>query len=192
MEHVEVLEPSTVEQIAGHVYVGVPDDDALDHGKAVPEVSGILVALCIRGCAVSCYVKVFAVGRSDSAAAFLEVAAPRVALLVQGNSIREDVEPSIFRVDRSESLVESERSEITRFVGGPSVGSDMVRARGVMNRGEPGFVELQHLVESRLIRRPPLVDVVGCVFRYVVLAPARAHEVVGLLMLQPRHSAFSM
>ena len=128
MEHVQVLEPSTMERIAGTVYMGVTAIFALDYGVAVPVVTGEAVALSIRRRTIARYVEVVPTGQPNCAAAFLKVATPSVALTVQGGSIWKNVEPSILRMDRGDALVESERSDMAWFVGFQTVGGDVVRA----------------------------------------------------------------
>ena len=174
-----------MEEIAGSVYVGVFAIFALDHGVAVLEVTGVPVMLDIRGSAIVFNMNVAAAGQPGSTATLLEVAAPRIALPVHRTPIREDMEPPLLRMDRSDALVESERSDMARFISGSSIGSDVVRARGITNWSEPGFMELQNLVESPPICRPALIDVVGCVFGNLVFPPPIFHQLAGRLILQP-------
>ena len=136
--------------------------------------------------------EVMAIAVPHGAAPLLEVAAPRVALRVQGSPVGKDVKPPVGGMDRRPVLVEPEGAPETLPVGWTAVGSDVAGPRSIQHRRQPRGVELQHFVEPGDVGRFPAGNVMGAVGRYPQVPPTGSHRVTGLRMLQPRHRERSM
>ena len=117
VEHVQVQEPPPVEQVALPVDVGVHPVIPLDHRHPVPEVPGVAVPPPVGRNSLVSDMEVTAVAVPHGAASLLEVAAPDVALRVQGSPVGQDVEPSLGGVDRRPALVEPKGALETLSVG---------------------------------------------------------------------------
>ena len=72
------------------------------------------------------------------------------------------MKPAVLRMDRRDTLVEPERSDVAPFVGCQPVRCYVVCPRGVVHRRKSGFVKLLHSTKSSRVERTPvgLVDVV--------------------------------
>ena len=101
-----------MQETAIWVDVGVAAVPVLDDGVAVPEVSGVPVAVGVGWAAVRQYVEVPAAGVAYGTPAFLEVAAPDVAFRVERRAVGTDVMPAVGGLDRGYALVEAEGPDV--------------------------------------------------------------------------------